>query len=248
MSRRSTAKWYTKANADWGCTANTAPHQSLDRRDRCCTVAASGEHLLEVVDPEHVPTQDQLLLVLGHTGEVAGDRFARLGEGGVEVRVVRAPQHLVHADQVAAAYAGNIVLESGVHLATPIVGRVPLELGEAWGESPGVPLQPLQVVRDPADVVLDRDELQMRMPLKHGARDHFGDRLEGRHRQHDAVHDRIGAHLWPALAGEDVDIDGEVVLFDDSPELLPHRVVVAAFREWVVGDEDAAEAHLLDTM
>ena len=89
---------------------------------------------------------------------------------------------------------------------------------------------------------------RLRMPLQHGARDHLGDRLEGRHRQHDAVDDRIGANLRPALAGEDVDVDGQVVLFDGGPELLPHRVVVAAFWERVVGDEDAAEAHLLDAM
>jgi hypothetical protein len=86
------------------------------------------------------------------------------------------------------------------------------------------------------------------MPLQDGARDHFRDRLEGWDWQHDTVHDRIGANLWPALAGEDVDIDGEVVLFDDGPELLPHWVVIASFREWVVGDEDAAEAELLDAM
>src|SRR5215475_1713601 len=86
------------------------------------------------------------------------------------------------------------------------------------------------------------------MPLKHRARDHFRDRLEGRDWQHDAVHDRIGANLWPALAGEDMDIDGEVILFNNSPELLPHRVIIASFWEWVVGDEDTTEAHLLDTM
>src|SRR4030095_1072109 len=103
----------------------------------------------------------------------------------------------------------------GVHLAAPVVGRVPLELGKARREAPGVPLQTPQGVRDPADVALDRDERQIRMPLQDGARDHFRDRLEGWDWQHDTVHDRIGANLWPTLAGEDVDIDGEVVLFDD---------------------------------
>src|SRR5262249_55152190 len=140
-----------------------------------------GEDALEVVDPHLVPAQDQLLLVLGHAGEVAGDGLARLREGGVEVRVVRTPHHLVHADQVAAAHAGHIVLEGGVHLAAPVVGGVHLDLGEARAEAPGIPLQPLQVVRDPADVVLDRDDLQLRMPIEHTSRDHFSDGLEGWH-------------------------------------------------------------------
>src|SRR5262249_12373847 len=187
--------------------------QPRDGRDMRRTTAASVENTLEVVDPHHIPAQDQLLLILRHAGEVAGDGLARLREGGVEVRVVGAPHHLVHADQVAAAYAGHIILEGGVHLAAPVVDRVQVELGKAWAKAPGGPFQPLQIVRDPADVVLDRDDLELRVPLKHTARDHFGDGLEGRHRQHDAVDDRIRAHLRPALAGENVDIDREVIGF-----------------------------------
>src|SRR4029079_6029327 len=128
-------------------------------RGRRRTAAVSGEDSLEVVDPDHVPAQDQLLFILRHVDKVAGDRLARLREGRIEVRVVRAPHHLVHADQITAAHAGHIVLEGGIHLATPVVSRTPRELRKTGGEGPGVPPQPLQVVRDPADVVLNRDEL-----------------------------------------------------------------------------------------
>jgi len=47
-----------------------------------------------------------------------------------KVRVVGAPHHLVHTDQVAAAHAGTSSWEGGVHLATPVVGTFPV----SWGK------------------------------------------------------------------------------------------------------------------
>ena len=64
----------------------------------------------------------------------------------------------------------------------------------------------------------------------------------------DAVDDLVRADLRTALAGQDVDVDRQVVLLDGGPERVPHRVVVAPLGQRVVRDEDAAEAQLLDAV
>jgi hypothetical protein len=47
----------------------------LDSGDRRRTAAALVENALEIVDPYHIPAQDQGLLVIGHAGKIAGDGF-----------------------------------------------------------------------------------------------------------------------------------------------------------------------------
>ena len=54
--------------------------------------------------------------------------------------------------------------------------------------------------------------------------------------------DRVRADLRSGLAGEDVHVDGQVVLLDGRPERIPHWVVVAPLGQRVVGNEDPAEA------
>src|SRR5438067_207146 len=90
--------------------------------------------------PRHRTCHDaELPLTVRHAVEVAVDRLARLGERRLEVRIIRAPHQFVDADQVATPDPRHVVLERGVYLLFPVLGRVALELREARTESPGVP-------------------------------------------------------------------------------------------------------------
>src|SRR6266851_506891 len=92
--------------------------------------------------------------------EVAGDDLLRMRPGRGLVRVVARPHHPVDADELAALHPDVIEDVGGPHLPREILAR--LQLYARGGRALGEAVHALQEIGDPADIVLGRDDLQLR--------------------------------------------------------------------------------------
>src|SRR6267142_1522890 len=168
-----------------------ARRASLMRTDGPCSGTSP---LTQVVELDHVLRRDLPAHPLGQHAEVLLDVLARVGPEAVGVRIVRAPDDVVLADERDDRLHVLILLIGRVALALEVVAGLHLEAERA----PAVlvlRVQPIEDVRQPRHARLAQDELEVRVLLA-GTRgderhEHFhGVELEER-RAHEAPLDHV---------------------------------------------------------
>src|SRR5213593_2513924 len=116
----------------------------------------------EAVELGDVAARDPEPVVRAGVLEVARDDNLRVGPRRGLVRIVGGPHELVDADEVAVGDPDVVVDVGAIHLALEVLAGLPgeLEAGRVATALEGA-VHPLQVVRQPAAVVLRRDDLQI---------------------------------------------------------------------------------------
>src|SRR5882672_3059001 len=136
-------------------------------------------HLAQVkaVELSDVLSDDLALLYLADVLEVAFDNVARMWPGRGGVGVVGRPHHVVHPDPVPAGNPEGVIDERAVHLASEVFAGLqgqlcrPRRHRTGWAEAREAPVHALQIVRQPAAVILGRDDLQAWEPFQHAGED-----------------------------------------------------------------------------
>jgi hypothetical protein len=105
------------------------------------------------------------------------------------VRIVGRPHHPVDPDEVAVGDADEVIDVGGPHLAPEILAGLQL-VGETGGDALALEgaIHTLQIVGQPTDIVLRRDDLQLRKPVEHAGEDQHAERLLDLVRQHGRAH------------------------------------------------------------
>jgi len=117
---------------------------------------------VETVEPGGVGAGDLELVLGAGILEVARDDLLRMRPGRSLVRVVGRLHHLVDTDEMAAGDADKVVDVGRPHLALEVLARLQL-IGEAGGDPLALEgaVHALQIIGQPADIVLGRDDLQL---------------------------------------------------------------------------------------
>src|SRR5262245_15962050 len=201
----------------------------------------------EAVELGDVAARDPEAIVRAGLLEVAGDDLLRMGPRRSLVRVVRGPHQLVDADKVAVGHADVVVDVGAVHLAPEVLAGLEPELearrGAAELEGEG---HALQVVRQPAAVVLGRDDLELREPVEHARED---EHAEG---ALDLVREDRGPHVavaeaplaLPAHARDRVQADRRAELLGAGPERIVDLRAVGLLGGRRAPDHRAPQAQL----
>src|SRR6267143_3849561 len=144
---------------------------------------------VEAVEPGGVGAGDLELVLGARILEVARDDLLRVRPGRGLVRVVGRPHHLVDADEMAAGDADEVVDIGGPHLALEVFARLEL-IGEAGGDALALEgaVHALQIIGQPADIVLGGDELQLWKAVEHAGEDQDAERFLDLVRQHRGAH------------------------------------------------------------
>src|SRR5437016_7193019 len=148
-----------------------------------------GRSGVEAVEPGGVGAGDLELVFGAGILEVARDDLLRVRPGRSLVRVVGRPHHLVDTDEMAAGDADEVVDVGGPHLALKVLARFQL-IGEAGGDPLALEgaIHALQIIGQPADIVLGGDDLQLRKAVEHAREDQHAERLLDLVRQHRGAH------------------------------------------------------------
>src|ERR1700730_17426016 len=225
-----------------------ARRASLMRTDGPCSGTSP---LTQVVELDHVLRRDLPAHPLGQHAEVLLDVLARVGPEAVGMRVVRAPDDIVLADE----------RDDRLHVLILLIGRVALALEVVAGlhlEPEGTPavlvlrVQPVEDVRQPRHARLAQDELEVRILLA-GARgnerhEHFhGIELE-EGRAYETPLDHVlllhlrGIRRAQPLETRGVEGDREVALGRGLTQRLP-MVVIERQPHALEGQAAAREPH-----
>src|SRR5213594_1239202 len=136
------------------------------------------------LEPEHacgVLHGDLAGDLLRSPGEDAIEKLPGLRPGGLGVREVAPPEHVVDADRVAELHAEVVLHELHEHVALPVVAwQEPLARPPSLREYRPLPIREvhlLQPVRNPPRLVLDGSDLQAGTPIEDACEDHCGQRV-----------------------------------------------------------------------
>src|SRR5262245_44049090 len=135
---------------------------------------------IELVQPRGVVARDLSALVVRHTIQDALEDLPRLREGGLGVRVVRAPHERVDADELAIANAEAVFLKRQEHVAVEEIARAGVALEAvprlaARALRIGV-VEPVDEMRRPGQLVLGRADPQPRIALEDAREDDVAER------------------------------------------------------------------------
>src|SRR5436190_9872807 len=133
-----------------------------------------------VVEARGVVARDLSSLAVRNAIEDALEDLPRLREGGLGVRVVRAPHERVEADEFAIANAEAVFLERQKHVAVEEIARARVALEAV----PGLParalrigvVEPVDEVRRPGELVLGRADSQPWIALEDAGQDDVAQR------------------------------------------------------------------------
>src|SRR5580704_16057573 len=133
---------------------------------------------VETVEPGGVGAGDLEAVFGAGVLEVARDDVLRMRPGRSLVRVIRRPHQLVDADEVPVGDADIVIDVGGPHLTLEILARFQLvrKAGRDALALEGA-VHALQIIRQPADIVLGRDDLQFREAVEHAREDQHAERL-----------------------------------------------------------------------
>src|SRR6516225_1174896 len=155
---------------------------------------------VEAVEPGGVAAGDLELVLRTCVLEVAGDDLLRVRPGRGLVRIVGRPHQFVDADELSALNADIVVDIGGPHLTLEILARLEL-VGKAGSDALAFEsaVHALQVIGQPADIVLGRHDLQLREAVEHAGENQRAERLLDLVRQHGRAHIALAPIYWLSM-------------------------------------------------
>src|SRR6266849_800131 len=155
--------------------------------------------------------------------EVARDDLLRARPRRRLVRIVGGPHELVDSDEVAVGDPDVVVDIGAVHLALEVFAglQAQLEAGRVATALEGA-VHPLQVIRQPAAVVLSRDDPEIREAVEHAGEDEHAEGALDLVRQDGGAHVAIAEAplTLPAHARDRVQADRGTELLGPGPERI----------------------------
>src|SRR5262249_8436207 len=179
-----------------------------------------------------VPSHDLPLLGLADVLEVTCDNVARMRPGGGSVGVIGGPHDVVYPNPLPAGDPKGVIDEGAIHLTPKVFAglqgqlRRPWRRSARWTEACKGSVHALQVVGQPAAVVLCRYELQAREPFQHAGEDEDAEGLLDFVGGNGSAHGPLFSPVfpWNALhASDGVQTDGHVQLLCRGPERIVER-------------------------
>src|SRR5215831_16702310 len=199
-----------------------------------CALALMRERLAQVVELDHVLRRDLAPHALRQHAEVLLDELSRVRPEAVGMRIVRAPDDVVLADEGDDRLHVLVLLIGHVALALEVVAGLQLEAQRAAAVLV-LGVEPVEHVRQPGHARLAEDEVEQRVFLA-GTRsddrdEHFhGVELE-KSGAHEAPLDHVlllhlrGVGRADALEARGVEGDGEAALGGGLPQRIPGVVI-----------------------